>query len=197
MARVDANAFNDFSLSSSSVLSITLMNINYRWTLPQWTSQWSEKGLCNRPVFERSGLIMDSFICSKFYSSQVPKKTITSLQFWQPKLNRGWSPSFIACRYRLMKGWNIGFGKMKMVLFKGYAPIEISLSLSQYGIEWENINHFCIKEHTRSCKLYIIVKKISMQPWKLGFAKSDKKQMDDHHVNSDQDARKLQCHLYL
>lgn len=35
----------------------------------------------------------------------------------------------------------------------------------------------------------------SMQPWKLGLAENDKKQMDDYHVNSDQGPRKLQCHL--
>lgn len=37
----------------------------------------------------------------------------------------------------------------------------------------KSIIHFYIKKHIRSCKLYIIVKK-SMEPWKSGFAESDK-----------------------
>lgn len=144
MAWEDADAFNDFSLSSSSVLSITLTNTNHRctlisiWELPQCTSWWSKKGLCNRPAFERSCFIMDSMICSKSYSSKVRKKTIAKLQFRQEKHKRGCAHSFIPCGYGLKNGRNVGFGKMKMVLYKGYAPMEISFPLTEEVIEWEN-----------------------------------------------------------
>lgn len=111
--------------------------------------------------FQRSSLIMDSIICSKFYSSEVPKKTIAKIQFRLEKHNRGCALSLTECStdWRMARTLILERGKLKMV-FKGYAPVEISFPLAEYGIEWENpLSTFALRGIQVLATLYILVKK--------------------------------------